>query len=582
MWLNRKSGVIVWMRDALMSLGRVPDLPSDADGMRGSMVPIMSSKVWNGIMMGGSGPLFVQSTESDSVAQVTLNPRNMHYVYMADYQRHEDNVAEILDLPELKGSMEKSLRVLCRTVSRDRFEFYTRPDPATLYKFMVKIVLLRQMTEGPYLAAQYREMLRYGAQQAAFRTGVIVDARTALMQLIDATAENHNEKVDAQNASDRKAAQLMAEQERRSREAAAKAKTERENQEERRFKADLSYQEALNMSAQLAADIFDIEDQMKEALNAKDAANRAYEEAKGLRKTSEKTQEQLALERKATEKARSKYNASAAKAAGLEEQVQTAKDLLEDNIADLDDEIARLNGLRDAALQDNADTLEAAEDAEENIARLTTTQNQLVDLLSELTTRRDDAIYARDADFRELTRIENQIKLLTGEATDPSGVLNSKKTKIKELNNNVTRFGTQTETALSRDVKNRTCLKNAKPLPTASDSALLASAAPAVATGAAPVAEPVAAPQWIEEDQQRYTFKDYRKQNFSDKLDEHASAKMCLDGCKADPGCWIMTHNKPEKKNGNAQQGECWFGDQDASNNFTKKADGRAFGAFRK
>lgn len=582
MWLSRRSGVIVWMRDALLSLGKVPDLPSDADGMRGSMVPIMSSKVWNGILMGGSGPLFVQSAESDSIAQVTLNPRNMHYTYMADYQRHEANVVEILDLPELTGSIEKSLRKLCRSATRDTFEFYKNPDAAELYKFMIKIVLLRQMTESPYLAAQYREMLRYGAQQAAFRTGVVVDARAALMKLIDATSSNHNEKVDAQNSSDRKAAELMAEQERKSREAAAKAQAERENQERRRQAADVSYQKALNMSSQLAADIFDVEGQLKDAANSKTDAERKYKEAQNLRRSVEKTQEQLAFERNAAEDARKRFNASSALAEELQGQVDTAKELLEQNIQDLNDEIENLNALRDAKLEQNEEMLAKAEEAEDRISELTAKQHGLVDTLAELITRRDNALYDMNSDQRELTRIENQIKLMSGDVPDPTGALNAKRNKLLETKSNVTRYSQQTESALARDVKNKVCLKNAAPPPGAAGLGASGLGADSLLGSGSSLAGASAAAQWYPEDGQVYDFKSYKKIDLDRDDSEEKSAGRCYDACKADPDCWIMTHRKPGDKGLIPQQGECWFGGQEASKNFEKKGDGRSFSAVKK
>jgi hypothetical protein len=153
---------------------------------------------------------------------------------------------------------------------------------------------------------------------------------------------------------------------------------------------------------------------------------------------------------------------------------------------------------------------------------------------------------------------------------------------LSQITDNITRFDDQTKADLMRDVKNKACLAQPAPADAPGAPRGLVPEPASAAVPAAAGAPAGAAPQWNEEDGQRYIFKDYKKHNLDRDDDEHKSARRCLDICKADSNCWIMTHYKPEKKAGIAKQGECWLGDQTASNNFRKEGNGRAFGAYKK
>lgn len=575
-----------WMRDTLLTLGTVPDLPSDADGMQGSMVPVMRSKVWQGLMQNAGGPLFMAT--GNAQAQVALNPANLHYAYAADYERHEANVAELIDLPEFKGSVLKSLKILCRSASRERLEFYPSPDARQLYKLMIKIVLIRQLSESPYMAAQYREMLRYGAQQAAFRTGVVTDARSALLILIDATAKNHNVKVDAQNKSDREAAKLMIDQETKSRDAAAAAEIARKREESRRKQSDIDMQIATNTSAKLAADIRMVVQRLTTAKLERTEADRKYAEAQTYSQSVSKTQEQAIWERNATENAQKRYMASRDLAAELGTQVAVVRERMQKNIAELDAQRTIAESTTTSYRGQVAGVLAQASSASANVEKLKNAQQELRSAYNELLTRKTDADFQADADRRELGRILAQIKELSGEYDDPNGELIKMQSSLSTITDNVTRYDDQTKADLLRDVKNKACLAKspaAAALPAAAGAATGAPGVVPAGASTVPLSSlaPVAAtPQWNEEDGQRYTFKHYKFQNFSDKLHEHDSATLCLDACKKDSNCWIMTHYKPEKKGLDEKQGECWFGDQTASTNYTKIGNGRAFGAYKR
>jgi hypothetical protein len=561
-----------WMREALLTLDTVPDLPSDADGMQGSMVPVMRSKVWQGIMQNAGGPLFVAT--GNARAQVALNPNNLHYAYAADYERHESNVAELIDLPEFKGSVLKSLKALCRSASRERLEFYPSPDPRQLYKLMIKIVLIRQLSESPYMAAQYREMLRYGAQQAAFRTGVVSDARSALLTLIDATAKNHNVKVDAQNKSDRDAAKLMIDQENKSRDAAAAAEAARKRDEARRKQSEIDMQIATNTSVKLAADMRAVIQKLATAKLERTDADRSYAEAQTYSQAVVKSQDQAIWERNATESARKRYMASRDLAAELSKQVATVRQKMEQNVAELEAQRALAESASESNRTQLTSVMNQASTASANLEKLKIAQEELRSAYNELVTRKSDADFQADADRRELGRILAQIKELSGDYDDPNGALIKMQSSLTQIADNITRYDDKTKANMLRDAKNKVCLaKSAAPVPAASSTGV-----GAAATGTAEVATP----KWNEEDGQRYTFTHNKFQKFSDKLHEHDSAKMCFDACKADTNCWIMAHYKPEKKGVDEKQGECWFGDETASKNFTKKGDGRSFSAHKR
>jgi len=180
-----------WMRASLLSLGRAPNLPLDLDGdcFVGTMVPVQQTKVWTGLIQAAGGPLFAPNVNGQGDGDVILNPANAYYPYMASYATYESAVADALDLPQLKGSIAGSLARLTRNNrTATTFTFAKDPDPKQLYKLLIKIVLLRQMTESPYLAQQYRDMLRYTAQLSAYRRDIAVDSGAVLRQLLDATA----------------------------------------------------------------------------------------------------------------------------------------------------------------------------------------------------------------------------------------------------------------------------------------------------------------------------------------------------------------------------------------------------------
>ncbi len=450
-----------WMRDALVSLGSVPDLPSDLSATwELGVVPVLRSKVYLGIMQSSGGPLFVPAGASS--ATVALNPNNLHYAYAADYARFEASVADAIDVPDFKGSIERSLRALCRSATRDTFVFRPRPDPRQLYKLLIKLVLLRQLTESPFMAAQYREALRYGAQQSAFRSGVVNDARASLLTLIDATAGDHDRKVDAQNASDRAAASLLADRERRSRDDADAADRALAGAAARRAQSELDMQRSVAMSEKLASDTREVIAALYTANVARSEADRRYDEAKTFSMRVVKSQEQALWERNGAGTARKRWAASSAMVAQLEAQLQTVHSLMRQTIAQLEDEARTAAQKRaDTELQ-TADLARSVAAADATVAALRDTLASLREAYNELVRRYDDAVFQMDADQRELDAMTAQARALEVEPADPTGELGRMKTQLQQTTANAQRYADETQRALLRDAKNRACV-GAKP-----------------------------------------------------------------------------------------------------------------------
>ena len=194
-----------WIKDALNSLGKVPDFPTsnDSDSLTGSMVPIQTSKVWLWLIDAPNGGLFLP--KGDSRGEVRLNSANSHFDVLRRYDIYETAVAEGLDLPAFKGSVARSLELLL--VAEPHGDLYafdeeflgTMDGARAVYKLLYKVVLMKLLVSAPFLMDRYRELLRFSEQQQAFRAKAKNDSRAALLDLIDATAKDYNDRVNRFN-----------------------------------------------------------------------------------------------------------------------------------------------------------------------------------------------------------------------------------------------------------------------------------------------------------------------------------------------------------------------------------------------
>jgi hypothetical protein len=441
-----------WMRQALLSLTKVPDLPTSDNEMLGEMVPVMTSRVWKHLIE--SPPLFVN--KGASRAETHLYEGSMYYPYMIKYETYEAAVAEALDLPSFKGSVDRSLKILTRAREPHRFLFLDRPDPIALYKLLIKIVFIRLLTESPYMAAQYREMLRYGAQQSAFRKGVVSDARAALLALLDATAVDHNRKADAQNKSDRAAADAVLKAELKATEDAAKAAQARVKAEAARKAADKSLADSLGVSKQLNDELDALRGQVQTASRRRSEADRELDAAKLFRTTRvEKSREQAEWERKDRDRALKSFQTSDSMANALPLQIADLERRLSDNIGKLMQAENEARARESSALGKSGQELDRYKAAKAAVAFLTAEQVNIRDAIKKL----NDTIYAlstqTDSDRRDAGTISTALAGLG--PVDPSA-LTSMKTQLEQIQFNTKNYLDKRDAALERKAKNEACL----------------------------------------------------------------------------------------------------------------------------
>jgi hypothetical protein len=441
-----------WMRQALLSLTKVPDLPTSDNEMMGEMVPVMSSRVWRHLIE--SPPLFVSKGASRS--ETHLYQGSMYYPYMIKYDTYEAAVAEALDLPSFKGSIARSLRVLTRAREPHRFLFLDRPDPIALYKLLIKIVFVRLLTESPYMAAQYREMLRYGAQQSAFRKGVVTDARAALLALLDATAGDHNRKADAQNKSDRAAADAVLKAEVRATKDAAAAAQARVKAEAARKAADKSLADSLQVSKQLTNELDVLRGEIQNASRRRTEADMELDSAKLFRTTRvEKSREQVEWERKDRDRALKSFQTSDSMNNALPLQIADLERRLSNNIGKLMQAENEARARESDALGKSGDAMNRYQAAKAAVAFLTDEQGRLRDSIKKL----NDSAYAlsiqTDADRRDAGTIGTA---LAGLGNTDMTMLTKMKSQLDEIQFNTRNYLDQRDAALARKAKNEACL----------------------------------------------------------------------------------------------------------------------------
>ena len=441
-----------WMRQALLSLTKVPDLPTSAEEMLGAMVPVMSSRVWTHLIE--SPPLFVN--RGASRAETHLYQGSMYYPYMLRYETYEAAVAEALDLPSFKGSIARSLQVLTRAREPHRFLFYDRPDPIALYKLLIKIVFVRMLTESPYMAAQYREMLRYGAQQSAFRKGVVTDARAALLALLDATAGDHNRKADAQNRSDRAAADAVLRAEVKATNDAAAAAQARVRAEAARRVADKSLADSLGVSKQLTDDLDSLRGQIQDASRRRSDADRELDDAKLFRTSRvEKSREQAEWERRDRDRALKSFQTADSMNNALPLQIADLERRLSDNIGKLMQAENEARAREAEALGRSGDAVDRYKAAKASVAFLTDEQVRLRESIKALNDTAQALAVQTDADRRDASTIGTALAGLGN--TDPSA-LSRVRSQLDEIQFNTRSYLDQRDAALARKAKNEACL----------------------------------------------------------------------------------------------------------------------------
>lgn len=441
-----------WMRQALLSLTNVPDLPTADNEMQGEMVPVMSSRVWKHLIE--SPPLFVNKGASRS--ETHLYQGSMYYPYMIKYETHEAAVAEALDLPSFKGSIARSLSVLTRAREPHRFLFFDRPDPIALYKLLIKIVFIRLLTESPYMAAQYREMLRYGAQQSAFRKGVISDARAALLALLDATAGDHNRKADAQNKSDRAAADKVLQEEVQATKAAAAAAQARFKAEADRKAADKSLADSLEVSTQLTNELDTLRGEIQNATRRRTDADRDLDAAKLFRTTRvDKSIEQVGWERKDRDRALKSFQMSDSMNNALPLQIADLEYRLSINIGKLMEAENEARARESTALGKSGEAAERYKAAKASVAFLTEEQRKLRESIKNLTNANNALAIQTEGDRRDASTISTALSGLGN--TDPS-TLTQMKSQLEEIKFNTQKYLDQRDAALERKAKNEACL----------------------------------------------------------------------------------------------------------------------------
>lgn len=441
-----------WMRQALLSLTKVPDLPTSNNAMLGEMVPVMSSRAWKHLIE--SPPLFVG--KGASRAETHLYRGSMYYPYMIKYETYEAAVAEALDLPSFKGSIARSLQALTRAREPHRFLFVDRPDPIALYKLLTKIVFIRLLTESPYMAAQYREMLRYGAQQSAFRKGVVADARAALLALLDATAGDHNRKADAQNKSDRAAAEAVLKAEVRATKDAASAAQARVKAEAVRRAADKSLADSLTVSKQFANELDALRGQVQDASRRRIEADQELDAAKLFRTTRvEKSREQVAWERKDRDRALKSFQTADAMNNALPLQIADLERRLSDNIGKLMRAENEARARESEAHGKSGDAVDRYKAAKASVAFLTDEQVRLRESIKKLNDTAFSLSIQTDADRRDAGTIVTALGGLGN--TDPT-TLTKMNSQLDEIRFNTRIYMEQRDAALERKAKNEACL----------------------------------------------------------------------------------------------------------------------------
>lgn len=441
-----------WMRQALLSLTNVPDLPTSADDILGEMVPVMTSRVWKHLIE--SPPLFVN--KGASRAETHLHQGSMYYPYMLKYETYEAAVAEALDLPSFKGSIGRSLQILTRAREPHRFLFLDRPDPVALYKLLIKIVFIRLLTESPYMAAQYREMLRYGAQQSAFRKGVIMDARAALLALLDATAVDHNRKADAQNKSDRAAADTVMKAEVKATKDAAAAAQARVKAEAARKAADRSLTDSLGVSKQLNDELDALRGQVQDASRRRSEADRELDAAKLFRTTRvEKSREQAEWERRDRDRALKSFQTADSMNNALPLQIADLERRLSDNIGKLMEAENDARAREAEALGKSGQAMDRYKSAKAAVAFLTAEQVSIRTAIKNL----NDSAYAlsvqTDADRRDAGTIGTALAGLGN--VDPAA-LTTMRNQLQEIQLNTKNYLDRRNAALERKSRNEACL----------------------------------------------------------------------------------------------------------------------------
>lgn len=441
-----------WMRQALLSLTNVPDLPTSDNEMQGEMVPVMRSRVWKHLIE--SPPLFVN--RGASRAETHLYQGSMYYPYVIKYETYETAVAEALDLPSFKGSIARSLQTLTRAREPHRFLFFDRPDPIALYKLLIKIVFIRLLTESPYMAAQYREMLRYGAQQSAFRKGVVADARAALLALLDATAGDHNKKVDAQNKSDRAAAEAVLKAEVQATKDAAAAAQARVRAEAARRAADKSLADSLGISQQLTNELDTLRGEIQDASRRRTEADRELEAAKLFRTTRvEKSREQAEWERKDRDRALKSFQVSDSMNNAFPLQIADLERRLSDNIGKLMQAENEARAREADALGKSGEAVNRYKAAKASVAFLTAEQGHLRESIKKLNDTANALAIQTDADRRDASTISTALSGLGD--TDPS-TLSKMRNQLEEIQFNTKNYMDQRDAALERKAKNEACL----------------------------------------------------------------------------------------------------------------------------
>lgn len=416
------------------------------------MVPVMSSRVWKHLIE--SPPLFV--SKGSTRAETHLYQGSMYYPYMLRYDTYEAAVAEALDIPSFKGSIARSLLVLTRAREQHRFQFFDRPDPIALYKLLIKIVFVRMLTESPYMAAQYRDMLRYGAQQSAFRKGIVTDARAALLALLDATVADHNRKADAQNKSDRYDAGAVLKAEIQATKDAASAAQARVKAEAARRNADKMLGDSLIVSKQLTEELDSLRGQIQKASLRSTEADRDLDSTKLFRTTRvEKSRELAEWERKDRDRAMKSFKTADSMNNYLPLQIADLERRLSDNIGKLMQAENEARAREYSALGKSRDEMNRYKAAKASVAFLTDEQVRLRESIKKLNDSSKALAIQTDADRRDASTIGSA---LTGLGSADPIALSKMNTQLDDIKSNTRSYLYQRDIALARKTKNDACL----------------------------------------------------------------------------------------------------------------------------
>jgi predicted nucleic acid-binding Zn-ribbon protein len=579
-----------WIKSALRGLDYVPDFPTSDDSMAGAVVPMARSRVWVWLVEGPNGPLFLPVGESRS--QVVLNKANVHHEYMMRYEHYERIVAEALDLPTFVGSITESLAsLLVEPPGNDGTTFVFDYDYVVsasggleLYKVFYKVMLMRMLTESPYMMTQYREMLRHAMQQRQYRNDSLTDSRGSLWNLITSVSADHNAKVVYQNdmatQEISKANQKLADVRRRQ----ADSENEYNSAKQRRESASNELNEYTKQGTALKVAMGQLQLDMSAAQGRRGLAESDFEFQKGRVPAVTEKERQVAKRRNEVDALQEQLTNYQTSAETLSVSVSILKSEIEGQIASI---YAKRDGHRSSreGIQSEIAAIKGAiATFNSDIPPLESTAYNITSQLSELNSSKkrftDDA-YERRSDAQA---IDGQIKNLGGPFEDVKYTLAMAKAGLETLRSNIVASKQSLEEKTNRVVQMESSFKNLVKAQTEiaelqgsvkalEDSAAASRRQPAAPEPAAPepaAPEPAPSPSrgWgpVLSDQNVVGMRSYKNKQFDSKKKMDKALEDCRNFCVGDPECNVMVLENP--KNGNYK---CWLGrGADAQRQLTK------------